>query len=102
MAVEPHVGDIGTIIIYTIKDGDTILDISGATTKELIIENSGGGSRVVLEGEFATDGTDGVIEFTSQEGTWDVAGISKEQVYLVLPDGEWRSDVVQRTIGPAL
>lgn len=85
MAAEVHIGDTGTILSYTIKDAGQIVDVSAATGKMLIVKNSENGPRKVLAGEFATDGTDGVIVFTSENDTWNAEGISQEQVLLVFP-----------------
>ena len=95
-----HVGDDGTVLTKTVYD-DAVVDISSATTLELIIINSNG-DRVVLSGSFVTDGTDGQAYFVSTPTTWTSEGTAKEQVHLVLSSGEWWSNVSTRRVGEQL
>lgn len=92
-----HVGDSGTILQKTITDNGVIVDVSGASTMNLIIIDSAGVC-TTLAGAFDTDGTDGVINFTVTAGTWTQKGLATEQVQLVLPSGSWSSDIFKRRI----
>ena len=95
---EVHLDDIGTIFRATINDCDeitgiqSILDISSATTKELIFKSPLGIVKTKTA-SFTTDGTDGKIEWTTVAADLDVIGEWKLQAYIVLPSGSWRSDI---------
>ena len=101
MALEAHVGDTGTVLRYTIKDGDTVVDLSLATSMTLVIRSKDR-SISTITGTLFTDGTDGVVDFVSLVGTWTVSGASTEQVQLVLPSGSWSAAAVSRIIGAKL
>ena len=90
-ANEIHVGDIGTILRLTIKDGDNIVDISGAITKTIILEDPSG-NNLEKSGTFYTDGTDGIIQYTTIAGDFDERGNWAIQAKIVLPSGTWYSD----------
>jgi len=94
MAVEEiRVDDIGTLFEITIYDqDDAILDVSGATTKQIIFKKPSGG-RLEKDAAFSTDGTDGKIRCVSVSGDLSKAGFWQSQGYVVLPDGEWRTTI---------
>jgi hypothetical protein len=88
-----HVGDIGSVIELTITDQDgNAVDISGATTKEIHLEKPGNVD-VAKDGVFKTDGTDGVLKYTTIAGDLSATGLLKAQAYVVLPTGTWKSTV---------
>jgi hypothetical protein len=79
-ANEIHVGDKGHRTTITFKDGTAVVDISGATTKQVWFRRPSG-SVLKLDGTFTTDGTDGKIYvdstvscFVSAGDTWEVQG----------------------------
>ena len=92
MASEVHLNDIGTIFEVTLKDGGTIVDVSGATTKEIIFRSPAGVVKTNTA-SFKTDGTDGVIQYTTiaddldEEGRWGIQG------RIVLSTGDWKTDL---------
>lgn len=92
-ANEIHLDDIGTVFEITVMDGDDVVDISEATTKEIIFRKPDG-SKVTQTADFITDGSDGEIQYVSVEDDLDQAGAWHIQSYLVLPD-DWtgHSDV---------
>jgi hypothetical protein len=63
-AGEVHVGDVGTVFRLTLSDGSTIVDASGATTKEILFRKPSG-AVVTKSAAFTTDGTDGKIEYVT-------------------------------------
>ena len=82
-------GDFGTVFELEILDQDgSVVDVSGATTKEVVLENPNG-KATSYAASFTTDGTDGKIEYTLKEGDVDKTGIWRVQGYIVLPAGEW-------------
>lgn len=97
---EVHLNDIGTIFRATINDCDetldpaaqVVLDISSATTTELIFEKPSGAT-LTKTATFTTDGTDGQIEYATISGDLDEIGTWRIQAYIVLPSGSWRSDI---------
>lgn len=92
MSDQIHVGDIGTGFIVTIENDGASVDISGATTKQLIFlppDNT----EVVQIADFFTDGTDGILQYVTVEGDLNQSGSWRLQGFVVLPDGEWHTDV---------
>ena len=61
-ANEIHVDDLGTKFIVTVKDGDSVINVSGATTKNIIFKKPSG-TKVTAAASFETDGSDGVISY---------------------------------------
>ena len=94
MAAEVHQNDIGTIFRVTISDGDDAVDVSSLTTQELIFRKPDGTTETQTS-SFYTDGTDGVIQYTSVSGDLDTVGQWKIQANIVMPTGTWRSSVAE-------
>jgi hypothetical protein len=72
-----RVGDFGQVAQVTFVDTDTdaAADISSyATTKQMIFVDPSG-NETVKTATFATDGTDGAIQYTVESGLIDEAGI---------------------------
>jgi len=93
-ADEIHVGDIGTVIKLTFKDGTTIVDISGAATKNLVFEKPDNSTKVTKAGTFTNSGTDGQLQYTTASGFLDTAGWWRVQGVII--DGssnQWSSDI---------
>jgi len=89
---EVHVGDIGTIFRVTLMDGSSALDVSGASTLQIIFKKPDN-SNDTQTAVFTTDGTDGVVQYTSIAGDLDAAGKWAIQANVVLPAGSWKSNV---------
>ena len=94
---ELHNGDIGTIIRATIRDlqadgSKIILDISSASLMELIFRKPDG-TKITQTAVFTTDGTNGQIEYVILIGDIDQDGDWKVQGRVVLPSGDWKSDI---------
>ncbi len=87
---EIHVGDIGTQITLSITDAGTAVDLSSATTKQIIFLKPDR-TKLTKTAEFATDGTNGQLKYTTIAGDLDLAGFWQVQAYVVLPTGEWHS-----------
>ncbi len=100
-ADEIHVNDIGTVLIFTIKDGSSVVDVSTATTKQIIFSNPSC-STVTKSGSFTTDGTDGKIQYTTVSGDLDVGGTWRAQAYIVIGGNEWHSDITSFEVHPNL
>ena len=87
---EIHLNDIGTVFRLTIYDGSSILDVSSASVKEIIFQKPDGTS-VTKTAAFYTDGTDGIIQYTTITNDLDATGTWKIQAKVTLPGGTWSS-----------
>lgn len=79
-----HVGDVGTILRITIKEGTAAVDISQATVKEIHIKKKDG-TMITADAEFTTNGEDGKLQYVFQEGDITIAGKWYAQPYIELP-----------------
>ncbi len=98
---EIHLNDIGTVFEVTVQDDGVIVDISGATTKEIIFKKSRG-EVVTKSAAFTTDGVDGKMRYVAVAGDLDERGQWELQAHVVLVAGDWRSDVDVFTVFPNL
>lgn len=73
MASEIHAGDIGTIFRITIKDGDSIVDVSSVDSKTIYLQKPDS-STLTKAASYYTDGTDGIIQYTTESGDLDQVG----------------------------
>jgi len=90
-ANEIHVGDTPRITL-TFQDGASVVDISGASTKQVWFRDAAG-SAIKLDGVFTTDGTDGKIYVDVSVTTFDVASdLWEVQGYIVTATDTWHSD----------
>jgi len=93
-ANEIHLGDIGTAFVVTIQDGSSTIDISGATTKEIMLTAPDGG-KLTKTATLTTDGTDGKMQYATVAGDLDEAGWWRLQGRVVLATGTWSTDVTR-------
>ncbi len=89
---EVHVGDIGTVFQVTIKDGTSVVDISSATTLQIIFKKPDG-SRATKTAVLVNSGTDGKMKYTTIANDLDRQGSWRLQGRVVMSGGEWRSSV---------
>jgi len=93
---EIHYNDIGTVILVTVNDcvsgTSTVLDLSTATTLELIFKSPSGTSTTKTASLF-TDGTDGKITYLSVDGDFNEIGTWRIQAKIAIGGGIFRSDV---------
>lgn len=97
MADEIHVGNIGTMFKCTILSSNLPVNISSATTK-LIIFLKPDGTRVEKAGTFFTDGTDGILTYTTVSGDLSVAGVWRIQGYVEIGSSVFYSNVQSFTV----
>lgn len=90
---EIHVGDVGTVLTTTIKDGSSIIDISGATLTFYFKKPNN--TVVSKAGVLVSDGSDGQVKYTTESGFLDVAGTWYFQARVLDGDNSWKSDVAQ-------
>lgn len=95
---EVHLDDIGTIFRATIKEINggvaTAIDISNATTKQLIFTKPGG-TKVTQTAAFTNAGIDGKMQYTVVSGDIDELGWWTVQGYVKTPVGEWHTNTQQ-------
>ena len=89
---EIHLDDIGTRFEVTIKDDGVVVDISSATTKEIIFKKPDGNT-LTKNADFVNDGTDGKIDYSTVSGDLNLVGIWNIQAKVVLAGGTWSSEV---------
>ena len=91
-ANEIHVNDVGTQFLVTVTDGSSAVDISSATTKELIIKKPSG-TKLTKATSFNTDGTDGKMQYSISYDDLYEAGSYKLQGKVVISDGTFYTDI---------
>lgn len=90
---EIHEKDIGTVFEVTIKDALVVVDISTATTKEMIFLK-GDGTVATVTAAFSDTGTDGKIKYVVPDADFLVpAGKWQLQARIVLPTGDWHTSI---------
>jgi len=101
-ANEIHVGDIGTAFTVTIMDDTAIVDISSATTRNMIFKKPSA-TKVTQAASFVTDGSDGKIRWTTTTvDDLDEASKWYIQVYLVMTGFTGHSDIGDFVVYPNL
>lgn len=86
MANEVHVGDIGTVYKQTLEDSGTAIDISGASAMQFLVLKPDG-TTATWTAAFDTDGTDGVIKYTTVADDLDQAGVWYIQAKITFASG---------------
>ena len=94
MAVEFHVGDTGTLIQRQVLDQDgKAVNLSTATTKQIILKTLDGAVTVTKTADFTTDGKDGWLQCYTSATDLSAAGRWFLEVRVAIPGGEWRSTI---------
>jgi len=93
-----HVNDYGTTLKVLVKDIDSngnsaAEDVSAATTLNIILKKPDG-TKLTKTASFSSDGTDGYIQYVTEEGDIDTVGDWELQAYIVEPSGAWYTDIV--------
>ena len=99
-ADEIHVNDVGLVMEGTITDGGAV-DVSAATLKQIWLEDPSGDATGYTAG-FKTDGTDGIISYTTALGDLDATGTWKIQAKVTLSGKTFHSDVTTFTVHESL
>jgi len=90
---EIHLNDIGTVIRVTLYDGSSVVDVSNASTLQLLFkkpDNTLLTKTAVLTG----DGTDGQVQYITVAGDLNVMGKWAVQARIVdISSNEWKSSV---------
>ena len=92
MASQIHVGDIGTTLIVTILENGSVVDISSATSLQIVIRKPDA-TTLTKTGVLTTDGTDGKMQYISIAGDFDQSGNYRIQGKVELTGGNYSSSV---------
>lgn len=86
-----YTDDEGTVLRVKIVDADEVaIDVSTATARTIYLTKTDG-TVVAKTAVFTTDGTDGLIEYTTVTSDFDMLGIWSIQGRVEMPTGKWRS-----------
>jgi len=97
-----HVGDVGSNFLFTIKDGDDIVDISGQTLLQIILDKPDR-TQVTKTGILYTDGTDGIVKWTTAASSdLDIPGWWRAQAYIEIGSLHWHSSDIRFKVLPNL
>lgn len=100
-ANEVHVSDIGTVFEVTIKDDTVAVDVSTASTKNLLFRKPDG-TILTKAASFKTTGADGIIQYVTISGDLSMPGLWNLQAHIVMSSGNWKSDVATFEVHPNL
>jgi hypothetical protein len=90
---EIHKDDIGTVFKLTIVDqAGAVVDVSSDPSPEIKFRVSS--QEITRVASFTTDGTDGVIQYTSVSGDLTPIGNWTMQGHVDLTAGEWHTTIV--------
>ena len=93
-SAEVHKSDIGTLFKVTVQDGTTAVDVSTATTKQLLFKKPDGTVLTKTAG-FFTDGTEGIITYSSISGDLNLIGLWTIQAFIIISAKEFHSDIAR-------
>lgn len=95
MASEIHVGDVGTAFTATVKDEEeAVVDLSDADVLQLWFLKPDQ-TTLTKTATLVTDGTDGKIRYTTQNGDLDQPGNWKVQAYVEYNGNKLHSDITR-------
>lgn len=91
-----HVGEVGTQLKILVQERDEndilqIVDIAGMIQAHIAFVKGEGGEVISRALTLYTDGTDGLLLYTFQEGDLDTEGRWDWQMFIQLSSGKWYS-----------
>lgn len=87
-----RVNSYGVDIIITITEDGSVVNVSSATTKEILIRKPSG-TLLTNTASLYTDGTDGKIRYISVSGDFDEEGLHRIQGVVDIGSGHYPSEV---------
>jgi len=93
-ANEIHLDDVGTKFLVTIKDGSSAVNISTASTKQILITKPSG-TKMTKTATFNSDGSDGKIYYTVIADDLDEVGTYQLQGKVIISDGTFSTDITK-------
>ena len=94
---EIHKGDVGTILRVTVTDDGAAVDISAATTKQLLLK-SPAGAVLTKTAVFTNTGTDGKLQYTTIAGDLSSTGDWQIQASCVFSASQFLSSIGTFTV----
>lgn len=91
-ANEIHQNDIGTTFLATVQQDDTAINLSEASTLQMIFEKPSG-STLTKTATLYSDGTDGKMKYATVAGDLDETGAWRVQAYIALETWQGKTDV---------
>ena len=88
-----HVSDFGWLAQLTIVEDGAAVDISSYTTRQFVFAKPDA-TEVTKTALFDTDGTDGVLTYTVEDGLIDATGYWSVRAVLTKANAELTSDAV--------
>lgn len=88
---EIHKGDVGTVFTVTVENCNSQEDLSAATLKQILFKKPSG-TLLTKTASFSTDGTDGILTYTTIAGDLDEVGTWKIQAYLEFASGSYHTE----------
>jgi len=85
-----HVNDVGTVFEVTLKDCAALVDLSTTSVRQIKFKKPDG-TYLTVSANFKTDGSDGIIQYTSQVGDMDQVGNWEIRAIITNPLGTWTS-----------
>jgi hypothetical protein len=92
MASQIHVGDIGTTLIGTVLDDGSVVNISSASSIQMIIKKPDQ-TTMTKTASFNSDGTDGKMKYVTVADDIDQIGNYKIQGKVVIGSATYYSSV---------
>lgn len=92
MASQIHKDDVGTKLLVTVTDDGVAVDISSASSLEIIIRKPDG-ELLTRTGVLESSGTDGKMYYITVSEDLDEAGHYKIQGKVVLPSGTFYTSI---------
>ena len=98
MTAEVHIGDWGTELRLTLKDGSDVVSLVGATYQRVRISDPD--ENVIIRDLVIRNppGTDGKVKYVFQDGELDVEGQWEYQAKVLYSGGFWQSDILNFTV----
>jgi hypothetical protein len=91
MSADFRVGDVGTQFVITIENDSGIVDLSSATTLQIIFHKPDA-TLVTKTATLYTDGTDGKIYYIAISNDLDISGWWGIQGYIAVGSNHWHTD----------
>lgn len=96
-----QITDVGVVVELTITDGTDAIDLSSASTMEIVIRGPTSAS-ITKTATFTTDGTDGKIRFTTGVADFVQTGNYQIQGHIIDTGQDWTTSLVTVLVGPNL
>lgn len=94
MSCEIHIGNI-VQFQSTLSNCDGVaIDISTATTKKWLFQKPDG-SLLTVDGDFLTDGTDGILVYRTTPFDLDQSGTWRYQIHVIFNSNEQYTDITK-------